>query len=407
MKSTYEAVVVGAGPSGCSTAIHLGKMGVEVLLLDKSTFPRDKVCGDGVPRKCFPLLEELGIGGQLLLSRGYPIRQLNIHTPSGEVISYGNLEDEISQQSVCLARRDFDFLIVSQAKKFLPQVALGMEVVRIEQMSKDAHIVLIEERETGRQKQISTRILIGADGANSIVSRQKEMVSPRKPDRFIGLRAYWDNGSFEPVAHIVYDHLTLPGYVWLFPISKNRANIGMVVTQDSKRRAGSNMVSLFKDIVSSHHIFKGLQKNGEIFDRIKASPLNLGSARGHRVKDGVILVGDAACLINPLTGGGIFNAMFSGKQAAYASARCLRKNDVSQRGLKIYEKSLRRTLSASFFYSSFMKRCLQKEKTAYWWLQCCGKNRVFADIFLSFYGNPLPRLAALNPLSLLKALTAK
>ncbi|MFX0205485.1 MAG: NAD(P)/FAD-dependent oxidoreductase, partial [Candidatus Hodarchaeota archaeon] len=255
--------------------------------------------------------------------------------------------------------------------------------------------------------EISARVVIGADGSYSIVSRQKKMVSPRKSDRFIGLRVYWDNGFFEPVAHIIYDYLTLPGYIWLFPISKNRANIGMVVSQDSKRQAGRNMVSLFKDFVSRHHIFKELQKNGEIFDRIKASPLNLGSAKGRRVKNGVILVGDAACLINPLTGGGIFNAMLSGKQAALVSASCLRKNDVSQRELKNYEKSLRKTLSASFFYSSFMKRCLQTEKTAYWWLQSCAKNRICANIFLSLFGNPMPPVSLINPLFLFKVLFPK
>ena len=100
MKSAYEAVAVGAGPAGCSAAIHLKKLGVDVLLLDKSIFPRDKICGDGIPLKCFPLLEELGIKGQVLLDQGYPIRQLNIHSPDGELVSYGDSEDDLSPKSV-------------------------------------------------------------------------------------------------------------------------------------------------------------------------------------------------------------------------------------------------------------------------------------------------------------------
>jgi len=131
MKSKYEAVVVGAGPAGCFAAIHLKQLGVDVLLLDKEIFPRDKICGDGIPLKCFPLLEELGIKGQVLLDRGYPIRQLNIHTPDGKVISYGNFEDDFSLKSVCMARKDFDFLLLNRAKKCLSQIALAWRLFKL------------------------------------------------------------------------------------------------------------------------------------------------------------------------------------------------------------------------------------------------------------------------------------
>ena len=409
MKSAYEVVVVGAGPAGCSAAIHLKKLGIDVLLVDKSFFPRDKVCGDGIPLKCFPLLEELGIKQQVLMDRGYPIRQLNIHTPTGETISYGNLDDDISPKSMCMARREFDFVLLSQAKKFLSQVELGMEVIRIDKVSENGHALLLRERETGHQYEILTRMIIGADGTHSIVSRQKNMVRPIGSDQFIGLRVYCDNDYFEHKTHIIYDKLILPGYVWLFPISENRANIGMVISKANKRRTGQNMVSIFKDIVTSHSVFKGLAKKEEIFSNIniKVFPLNLGSAKGPRVKDGVILIGDAAAFINPLTGGGIFNAMLSGKHAALVSAHCLGKNDVSENALKIYERWWGKTLSPSFFYSSLMKSCLKNEKTASWWLRSCAKNRVNANIFLSVYGNPLPRFGPLNPLFLFKVLTAK
>ena len=407
MKSAYEAVVVGAGPAGCSAAIHLKKLGIDVLLLDKSFFPRDKICGDGIPLKCFPLLEELGIERQVILNLGYQIRQLQIHSPTGDIISYGNREEDASQKSVCMARRDFDFLFFTHAKKFLTQVELGQKVIGVDRVSENTHSLLLREAGTGRQRKISTRMIIGSDGVHSIIARQERMVKPGRSHRFIGLRVYCHSDSFEPVVHIIYHRLTLPGYVWLFPISKNRANVGMVVSQGDKARTRRNILGIFKHVLTRHPVFTSLTENDKIFDKVRALPLNLGSAPGPRVKDGIILIGDAASFINPLTGGGIFNAMLSGKQSALVSANCLRKNDVSEKALKIYEKRWRKALAPSFFYSSLMKRCLQKEKTASWWLRSCAKNRIYANIFLSVYGNPLPRLGPFNPLVLFKALTTK
>ena len=80
MKSAYEVVVVGAGPAGCSAAIYLHKYGIDdVLLLDKAQFPRDKICGDGIPLKCNSLLEELGINSNNVKEHGYTIQQLNVY----------------------------------------------------------------------------------------------------------------------------------------------------------------------------------------------------------------------------------------------------------------------------------------------------------------------------------------
>ena len=78
MKSDYEAVVVGAGLAGCSAAIHLKKLGIDVLLVDKFLFPRDKICGDGISNKCFPLLAELGTEEQVLLERVQNNTSLNV-----------------------------------------------------------------------------------------------------------------------------------------------------------------------------------------------------------------------------------------------------------------------------------------------------------------------------------------
>ncbi len=305
---------------------------------------------------------------------------------------------------MCLVRKEFDFLLLNQAKKLVRQVALGKEVIQIDKVLKNAHILLVKDRKTDNQMEIFARMIIGADGAYSIVSRQKNMVRPGESDRFIGLRTYCENDYFDPKSHIIYDRLTLPGYVWLFPVSETRANIGMVVSKDYKLRTGQSILSIFKNIVTSHSVFQRISRKDKIFYKIRGFPLNLGSDKGPRVKDGVILVGDAAAFTNPLTGGGIYNAILSGKQAATAAANCLKKKDTSKEALSTYENWWREKLGPSFYYSSLMKKFLKNEKRANWCFRKCSQNRIFANLFMSIYGRPVGRFFFLNPLNWLKVM---
>ena len=376
IKSTYDVVVVGAGPAGCSAAIHLHKYGIDdVLLIDKALFPRDKICGDGIPLKCNYLLEELGINANNVKERGYKIKQLNIYTPRNGIIYYGNSQDDSSKKSVCLERKEFDLLLQNQAKEFIGNIYQGTKIRTINRTG-ERYTLLIEENTTQSQWKVQAKLVIGADGSNSVIARQNNMISNKKSDRFIGLRGYCYNEDYEPAIHIIYDKNILPGYIWLFPVSKNKANIGMVVNFDYK-----------------------------LFDNLKGFPLNLGSAKGSRVKDGLILVGDAASFINPLTGGGIYNALLTGKIAATVAADCLHKKDLSAKALKTYDTLWKKELHSSFYYSSLIRKAFQYKTFASWYLQSCSKNRIFANIFLATYGNPLPRFGPFNPMFWLKVLS--
>ena len=125
------------------------------MLVDKSLFPRDKVCGDGIPEKCFPLIAELGIKEESIIKKGYSIRKMNIHTTGGETITYSNPDENSSSKSLCMPRIDFDFILLQQAKNILDKMALGMKLIQIKRVSKNTHCLTLEEVETGKQKETS------------------------------------------------------------------------------------------------------------------------------------------------------------------------------------------------------------------------------------------------------------
>jgi geranylgeranyl reductase family protein len=398
MKSVYEAVVVGAGPAGCSAAIHLKQLDIDVLLIDKSTFPRDKICGDGISSKCFSLLNELGIKSDFLFDKGYPIAQMQIHAPNSEIIRYGDDHDKFNAKSICMPRKDFDFLLLSRAKEVVKNIALGEKLVTIEKDANSRHALFLKNVETNELKRIKTKIIIGADGVYSAVSRHVGIITETDDNRMWGIRLYCEGKDFEPVIHIIYHRNILPGYAWIFPVSKNNANVGMLLTLETMKSIGKDIVNIFEEVISEHPVFRENIGLNDGLGSIRAFPLKVGPAKGSRVEDGIILAGDAAYFTNPLTGGGIYNAILSGKLAAKVSCECIKKNDISSRALKKYDSLWRKRISSNFFYSNLMKKLLKNEMTTSCLLRSCSKKRVSANLFMAMYGNPLPRFAFINPL---------
>jgi menaquinone-9 beta-reductase len=398
MKKDWEALVVGAGPAGCSAAMHLHSSGIEVLLIDKALFPRDKVCGDGIPRKCFPLLEELGVPVALVQTQGYPVDCLHIHGPGGERVAYGSADDFAVSKGVCWARRDFDHVLQQQAQRRLKHVELGEQAVALSRSPDGRQEVVLKNVVTGATRTIRARLVIGADGARSAVARCAGAPGAAAAGNLFGLRMYCEGANIEKVMHIVYDRETLPGYVWLFPVSHTRANIGMLVTSDILARHGSRMAGFFRDTVARQEAFGGLQPAPDRGDAVKGFPLPAGPARSTRVRDGVLLAGDAGAFVNPLTGGGIFNALASGKLAARVGAGCLKRNDCSAAALREYDVGWSRLLGSSFYYSGLLMRLLARPRAASRILRCCAASRVCAHLFMAVYGNPLPRFGLLSPL---------
>jgi flavin-dependent dehydrogenase len=310
--------------------MHLHYSGVDVLLIDKALIPRDKVCGDGIPGKCLPLLEELGVPVALVHEKGYSVERLHLHGPAGERMSYGSATAPVASRGVCWARRDFDFVLQQQVQRRLKRVALGEKLVALARLPDGWQELVLKSTVTGRTRTIRTRLVIGADGAHSAVARCAKVPGSNDAGRLFGLRMYCDGPGFVPEMHIIYDRETLPGYVWLFPVAYTRANIGMLVTKEVLARHGRGVVGFFRQTIARQPLFRGLQLEPGRGEAVKGFPLPAGSTRATRVRDGILLAGDAAAFVNPLTGGGIFNALASGRLAARVGAASLKKTIARQ-----------------------------------------------------------------------------
>ncbi|HEY2662144.1 MAG TPA: NAD(P)/FAD-dependent oxidoreductase [Caulobacteraceae bacterium] len=329
----YDVIVVGAGPGGSSAANFLARQGVKVLLLDKSAFPRDKVCGDGMTPQAVYWLGRLGCAEEVLAHTKGCIKSADIIINKEHVLSGGYPGDtRYPDFAILLDRRRFDNILLEHA------IALGAEfrprtMVRDVVCSDDGYVRVLADQ--GRERtEYHGRIVVGADGVSSAVSRA--MGNTLKAGVLaVSMRAYYRNARCDGARMKVYfDRDYFPGYGWLFVDDEGFANVGLGCLNDKLFPMPDNLGALFRRFVAT-------DLAGVLDKATPCGSVSGGSSGFFRPKaivgERAMLIGDAANQADPLNGGGIHKAMESAWCAAQACLTALAKNDFSLAAMRRYE----------------------------------------------------------------------
>lgn len=296
----WDVAIVGAGPAGCAAALAAlrARPDARVLLLDRASFPRDKSCGDGIAPHALDELARLGAAG--VLADRVPVRRLRLIGPDGAVVAA-----PLQRPDYVVPRTVFDARLVEAAVD--RGAVLHRQTVRRLEVRPDA-VVLDGE--------IAARAVVGADGATGVVRRQLGL--PRQPDRAtaVAVRGYAPAPSGEPEQVIVMDGRGWPAYAWSFAAGDGTANVGFGMLlprlQQAAAQGGGGRRVLHDRLVE-------LLPDAAGAERLISHHLPLSTARPPQPPGRVLLAGDAAGLVNPLTGEGIFYALLSGRLAGLAS----------------------------------------------------------------------------------------
>jgi flavin-dependent dehydrogenase len=201
-------------------------------------------------------------------------------------------------------------------------------------------------------------MVLGADGVTSVIARALRPDKHEDKHRAVALRAYIED--IEEMPHEVEFYLykdILPGYAWIFPIGEGRANLGLGMRLDKFRDFNSKLEAMVDVFLDMPAIKKRLKRGGELKD-VAVWQLNFGSQNMQRAYDGALLVGDAAGLINPLTGGGISNGLQSALLAADTVHEAIRSDDFSAEKLAIYDKNCDDVMNGNMRKSYTIQRSL-------------------------------------------------
>lgn len=359
-----DVIVVGGGPAGAATATMLAQKGYDVLLFDRKEFPRDKACGDAVPAGAIEILWRLGMQEKIRKAeeRGefYPLTQMLLVSPKGYELEATLHRGKGGADSYVTPRIHFDAVIQQHA------VDSGAEFCRAQVKApivENNRVVGVRARANGSTKDFRAKVIIGADGVTSAITRAIRPKSKQHVDahRAVALRAYIED--LEEFPHEVEFYLyrdLLPGYAWIFPIGENKANIGLGMRLDQFRRLKRSLDDMLRDFLEMPAIKKRLKRGGQIRD-VATWQLNFGSQKDlQHAFDGALLVGDAAGFINPLTGGGIHNALVSAELAAQTVHEALQKGDTSREAMAIYEQQCHEAMWAGMKRSYTLQAWLQR-----------------------------------------------
>jgi flavin-dependent dehydrogenase len=253
-------------------------------------------------------------------------------------------EDRLKEKRLgFISRRlDFDGLFASEMKKY-SEIRLMEDYEARSFTFSDGHWIITPGSNTdGRHgnPEITARLIIAADGANSRFANQVGGRTTDPEHYGAGIRAYYSGvEGLDPDGYIELYFLKsiLPGYLWIFPLPDGTVNTGIWTRNDLIRITRLNLKS---ELHSSLHTLPGL-KERFADARMVVPPggftLPLGSGKEKLSGPGYMLVGDAACLIDPFTGEGIGNAMVSGSRASEHALRCIQSNDFSEDMLRSYD----------------------------------------------------------------------
>ena len=338
-----DVIVVGAGPGGSATAYHLAKHGAKVLLLEKTEFPREKVCGDGLTPRAVKQLIDMGmdvspeagwlqnkglrvIGGGLRLELKWP-----------ELAAYPDF-------GLVRTRLDFDDMLAKQAVKAGATLLTGHKVTA-PLLDAQARVTGVEVSTPAGDKVFRAPLVIAADGVSG--KFPQSLGYNKRDDRPMGVavRRYYrcavkaDDDYLESWLELrskeAGDNL-LPGYGWIFGLGDGRINVGLGVLNSSKAYQQTNYRQMLNDWMAATPPEWGLTDETNADGKILGAALPMGFNRTPHYARGMMLVGDSGGMVNPFNGEGIAYAMESGQLAAEIALQALARPAGQARELALH-----------------------------------------------------------------------
>jgi geranylgeranyl reductase family protein len=341
-----DVIVVGAGPSGSTTAYYLAQAGLDVLLLEKSRFPREKVCGDGLTPRGVKALVAMGVsvGEQDGWVRNQGLRVIGagkrLELPWPELSSYPGY-------GLVRPRTDLDQMLAGRAQQAGARLLEGVTVTGPVLDERTGRItgVTAKAAENGEQT-YRGRIIVAADGNSSRLS--VSMGLRKRDDRPLGVavRTYYtsprhDDDYLESWLDLWDGDRLLPGYGWIFGMGDGTSNVGLGLLNTSAAFGHTDYHALLRKWLAGMPAEWGFTEENRT-QPIRGAALPMGFNRTPHYHRGLLLVGDAGGMVNPFNGEGIAYAMESGEILARTVVQALARarRSETERVLAGYPRAL-------------------------------------------------------------------
>lgn len=337
MVEKFQVLVIGAGPAGCAAAITLARAGVNVALVDRADFPRDKVCGDALIPDSLRALRSLGLRDRVL-EGARRLASMRIYSPDGTFVHLGG-------EFACIRRMELDSILLDAALAAGVRFYAPLRLVSARTIDGRVAGAEFEDPSGAGRRAVEARITILATGAHTGPLRIFD-VCTRASAAAMAARCYaWApdaKGSVPDALMISYDRSICPGYGWVFPGPENTYNVGVGYFRDGGvKRRGQNLREMFQRFCKAFGPAREVLSRADDVTGFRGAPLRTGLRGSSLHRPGLLVVGEAAGTTYAFSGEGIGKAMESGILAA----RTIMENqagDTGPRYAQVLEESFRR-----------------------------------------------------------------
>ncbi|WP_116127893.1 NAD(P)/FAD-dependent oxidoreductase [Lewinella sp. IMCC34183] len=406
-----DVLVVGAGPGGAATATYLARAGWRVTLIDAATFPRDKVCGDFVGPVALDELNRLGLTGTAGFPRTNVVTRAAFHLNGKELLRRdlpGGAEG-LPPYGRVIPRLLLDDWILRGAVN----AGAGLvENCRFLSYATDDDGVTVMTRYRGEERRFRTRLLVAADGSHSSVGRQLTGNKYPADSKIVAVRAYCEGvtGAAEQ-ADLYFNGDSFPGYYWYFPTGPDTANLGVGMVLETLPPSEDHLKALLKDVMANDPVLRARLKDARIVGKVLGWPLSTYDPGYPIFADRMLLVGDAAGLINSLNGEGIQYALLSGRWAAEAAAECLRADTLDAAALGRYRRRVMDEIGYDLALSRLIIQFIRNRQLNPLWLKLleiivtrARQDDGYADTAGGVLAGTVPAKEVLSPDFLIKTI---
>ncbi len=361
--TTPLILIAGAGPAGIAASLYLSKQNIHHVIIDKASFPRDKICGDALSGKVVHVLNKLDPSlipqlakDEITFTGSYGVSFFSSNGKRLDV-PFSSDPEHLKHAPGFLSKRfDFDHFLFRQLNPKFAHVQQVTELVDIRRVEDG---LIVKMRNNQEEKEQSFKLIIGAEGDRSIVRKKLSDIKKEDDHYSAGIRAYYKNVKETHEQHFIELHFLpelLPGYLWIFPMKNGSANVGVGILSSVVAKKKINLREELKRILSNHPILKERFKDAILESDSKGWGLPLGSKVRSLSGDNFILTGDAAALIDPFTGEGIGNALASGLLAGQMAEEALIENRYDAPFLRKYDQGVYRQLGPELKLSHTLQK---------------------------------------------------
>lgn len=401
-----DIIVVGGGPAGSSTAWFLAQAGVDVLVLDRARFPRDKLCSEYMSPQAARILAAMGALEEVESAGATKLTGMTITSPAGTMVR-GDFKGShhfkgYRDYGLALRRTVLDEILLRRAQAGGARVVEGCKVTDVLK-SDSGNVTGVRVQEDGVTRDLRARLVIGADGLRSVVGRRLGLIRGGWPKR-IALVSHYRGIEMTDAGEI---HLDPFGYSGFANVGGGLTNVAMVVPASRSREIAGDRTAFFEEWFASRPRLAHRFANAERVSPVRATGPFATSAK-IAWAPGAALVGDAADFYDPITGEGVYAALRGGELLArHAVAELSQNGDGKHAGLRAYEEARRREFSGKWKIERLLGLSLLSTPVMNRIARVLARNKDMADLMVGVAGDFIPPSEILNPRFFLKLAFAR